>query len=384
MIKLNKVLLAILVILMIFSFGCSKNSRKIGFGYSQKTINIGKQEWMTKNLNVDHYRNGDSIPEIRDFTVWDTLTTGAWCYYFNDPEKYESFGKLYNWYAVNDPRGLALEGWHIPSIAEWIKLTEDLNGEETAGGKLKDTTLWKNPNEGANNESGFSAIPGGVRYFEGFHLLGEIGCFWSSLEFNRERPLFRYLGYGYSNFCRSIADKKCGMSVRCIKDYQEGESKQEDKNNFNYSNHKDFNKFWADFKKAVNEDDKDAVLKMTNFPFEDNYGDVYDGGGSFINRSNVSGEEPGELRSLTSVTPVEFLYNYGKIFNSCVKKAINAAEFKSLGKTEFENFATDGVGIYPFGNGNYLLDVECFEPIYMLIFKKINGVYKLTNIPYQE
>jgi hypothetical protein len=286
---------------------------------------------------------------------------------------------------VNDPRGLAPEGWHIPSIPEWIKLTEYLGEEEIAGGKLKDITLWKYPNKGATNESGFSAIPAGFRGFGGFKLLGECGCFWSSMVFQsrHELPLFYNLGYNYPNFCRNLAKMTCGLSVRCIKDYPESENKREEKNYYNYSSHNNFNKYWADFKRAVNDDDRNAVLKMTNFPFEDNYGDTY---GSL---GNLSGEEPGDNRTLTSVTPEEFLNNYNKMFYDCVRKTIRTATFQTFGKEEMENYPVEGPGLYKCTDDAYLLYIkhdskcESFEP-YMFIFQKIDGVYKLSSIPYQE
>jgi uncharacterized protein (TIGR02145 family) len=85
------------------------------------TVTIGTQVWMTKNLDVDRYRNGDIIPEVKDSIAWANLKTGAWCYYNNDPELGKIYGKLYNWYAVNDPRGLAPAGYHIPTDAEWTE-----------------------------------------------------------------------------------------------------------------------------------------------------------------------------------------------------------------------------------------------------------------------
>ncbi|MCX6159145.1 MAG: fibrobacter succinogenes major paralogous domain-containing protein [Ignavibacteriae bacterium] len=346
-------------------------------GNIYNTATIGSQEWMVENLNVDHYRNGDMIPEIRDFNVWDTIRTGAWCYYYNDSSYGKTYGKLYNWYAVNDPRGLAPEGWHIPSTDEWIKLTEYLGGRETAGGKLKDTTLWENPNLGATNESGFSAIPVGVRRDEGFVFLGKVCCFWSSSEFD----YFYYLGYRYSNFCRIIADKNWGMSVRCITDYPESENKREDKNNYNYSSHNNLNKFWEDFKRAINEDDRNAVLKMTNIPFIDNnYG--------FYRAGHLSGDEPGFERSLTSLTPEEFLINYKKIFDDCVRKTIRTAKFQTFGKELGIDYPpVNKPGLYKYNDDEYLLfiihesDCESVEPN-MFIFEKINGVFKLSYFPY--
>jgi uncharacterized protein (TIGR02145 family) len=101
---------------------------------------------MQSNLNVSHYRNGDVIPQVTDPTAWSSLTTGAWCYYNNDTANGTVYGKLYNWYAVNDPRGLSPQGWHVPTDAEWTNLTSCLGGESLAGGKMKATTLWDSPN----------------------------------------------------------------------------------------------------------------------------------------------------------------------------------------------------------------------------------------------
>lgn len=147
-------------------------------GNIYKTVTIGKQEWMAENLNVEHYRNGDPVQQVKIYNDWKKLTTGACCYYENDSKYGKTYGKLYNWYAVNDPRGLAPEGWHIPSDAEWKQL------EEVFGcfvGKLKATTLWKSPNRGATNKSGFTALPGGFRVAFGVFLaIGLKCCFWSS------------------------------------------------------------------------------------------------------------------------------------------------------------------------------------------------------------
>ena len=116
------------------------------------SIRIGTQKWMTKNLDETNYRNGDKIPQVKDLTKWAFLTTGAWCWYENDSAHYAIYGRLYNWYAVNDPRGLAPQGWHVPTDAEWDTLTVRLGNN--AGGKLKDTGtlnagtgLWSFPNE---------------------------------------------------------------------------------------------------------------------------------------------------------------------------------------------------------------------------------------------
>ncbi len=143
-------------------------------------VSICCQSWMTTNLDVDHYRNGDPIPHVTDPTEWKNLTTGAYCYYANDSAKYAAvYGKLYNWYVVNDPRGLAPEGWHVPTDFEWTTLTDCLGGVSVAGGPMKETgtSHWILPNEGATNESGFTGLPGGVRSSQdgSFFDLGDNG-----------------------------------------------------------------------------------------------------------------------------------------------------------------------------------------------------------------
>jgi uncharacterized protein (TIGR02145 family) len=184
-------------------------------------ITIENQTWMGKNLDVDHYRNGDTIPQVTDSLAWSNLKTGAWCYYNNDPNNSAVYGKLYNWYAVHDPRGLAPVGWHIPSDAEWTRLTYNLGGESIAGGKLKSVTpnLWRSPNAGATNETGFNAQPGGYRYITGnFFYLGDYGFWWSSTSSSAAFALYRNMNYDDSKVDRSDVDKEVGFSVRCIKD----------------------------------------------------------------------------------------------------------------------------------------------------------------------
>jgi uncharacterized protein (TIGR02145 family) len=176
-------------------------------------------EWMLENLNVDQYRNGDLIPNVQDKDEWSKLTTGAWCYYDNDPEKGKIYGKLYNWYAVNDPRGFAPVGWHIPSDAEWTKLTACLGGEKETGSKLKSTTLWTSPNKGATNESGFTGLPGGSRDGNGSYLnIVKYGYFWSASEYNNLGAWDRCMSYSTSYVYRFIDYKQCGESVRCVRD----------------------------------------------------------------------------------------------------------------------------------------------------------------------
>jgi len=188
-------------------------------GNEYKTVKIGNQEWMAENLNVEHYRNGDVIPQVQDAKEWSILTTGAWCYYENNSENGKTYGKLYNWYAVNDSRGLAPEGWHIPTDAEWTQLVDFLGGREVAGSNLKATTLWNKPNKGATNNSGFTAFPGGVRNSTGdFVVIGENGAFWSSTEGKTDHAWYRDLSFDYTGSNRTTNNKKDGFSVRCVMD----------------------------------------------------------------------------------------------------------------------------------------------------------------------
>lgn len=183
------------------------------------TVSIGTQCWSQKNLNVSKYRNGDTIPQVTDQSQWDSLTTGAWCYNYNDPNNEGTFGKLYNWYAVNDPRGLAPTGWHVPSDGEWTTLTTFLGGLDIAGGKMKATSLWQSPNVGATNSSGFTGLPGGNRSTIGpFPSIGVNGLWWSSTELNSTDAWYRYLYYNNTLVYQVTLGKKAGFSVRCIKD----------------------------------------------------------------------------------------------------------------------------------------------------------------------
>ena len=123
----------------------------------EKEIKIGQQVWTTENLNVDKFRNGEIIPEAKTAAEWHKAgenKQAAWCYYNNDSSNGTKYGKLYNWYAVNDPRGLAPEGWHIPSDQEWTDLTNYLGGVEQAGAKMKSKEGWLENGNGTN-ESGF-------------------------------------------------------------------------------------------------------------------------------------------------------------------------------------------------------------------------------------
>jgi len=193
-------------------------------GNDYQTVIICDQTWIMSNLNVSRYKDGTEIPQVTDPTEWKNMTTGAWCYYENDTENGKVYGKLYNWYAVHDSKGLAPEGYHIPSLNEWETLVACLGGESVAGGKMKEQGLshWNSPNTGANNSSGFNGLPGGSRYLYEVYIFGEIqqsGGWWSSTESNSDQATFIYL-YNNSAAVQFVDNyyKESGYSVRCIKD----------------------------------------------------------------------------------------------------------------------------------------------------------------------
>ena len=177
--------------------------------------------WLGKNLNVDHFANGDRIPQVQSDEEWKRIAEEkqpAWCYYNNDSVKGYNYGKLYNWYAVHDSRGLAPRGWHIPSDPEWTQLSDHLGGETIAGTKMKSIDLWENDGNG-NNNSLFSGLPSGERGAEGtFGYIGVYCGWWSSSESPPEKALLRSLSVGTGRALRVIATKGKGFSVRCIKD----------------------------------------------------------------------------------------------------------------------------------------------------------------------
>ena len=189
-------------------------------GNNYPTQVIGEQEWMSENLNTTRYRNGESIPNVTGQSEWAASASGAWCFYENNFENGEEYGKLYNWHAVADPRGLCPAGWHVPSDAEWSVLIDYLGGESVAGGKMKSVTGWNSPNVAATNESGFSGLPGGSRNDDGGDLGvgGDNGFWWGSLESSATDAWARYLYWNNGDMGRFFFNKRGGFSVRCLRD----------------------------------------------------------------------------------------------------------------------------------------------------------------------
>ena len=191
-------------------------------GNVYRTMKIGNQLWMAENLKATHYRNGEPIPNVISSSEWGNLSTGACCVYDNKESNVSTYGRLYNWYAVNDSRNIAPTGWHVPSDAEFQILVDHLGGNKVAGGKMKEGGIahWQSPNTDANNESGFSALPGGFRSnYDGYFLsMGSTADFWSSTEYGSGYAWGRGLNYYSSEVYRYNYHKEYGYSVRCIKD----------------------------------------------------------------------------------------------------------------------------------------------------------------------
>jgi len=221
-----------------------------------KTVTIGSQVWMAKNLEVSTFRNGDVIPQVTSDAEWKAAGENkqpAWCYYDNDAKNGTKYGKLYNWYAVNDPRGLAPAGYHVPTDAEWTTL-EDYLGDDP-GKKMKSTTGWENwtrdlectncknwnaeyrkktachvckdtrvhgtksHSGNGTNSSGFNGLPGGYRLGNGaFGTIGKNGYWWSSSEYGTSDARTRYL-YDDSGYVgRANVSEVRGLPVRCLRD----------------------------------------------------------------------------------------------------------------------------------------------------------------------
>jgi len=210
-----KLLFFVIGFLLVSIRACAQLKGQDGKIY--KTVRIGNQTWMAENLDVSTYRNGDTIPQVQDAKIWSDLKTGAWCFYVGKAEMGLGYGKLYNWYAVSDPRGLAPAGWHIPNDAEWNTLANVLGGKIGSSSKIKSSQGWAKNGNGTN-ETGFAALPGGTRSVNLFSFAGNYGYWWTSSEYDSYSAWNRFLSYNNDDIGRSTGWKQFGNSVRCIKD----------------------------------------------------------------------------------------------------------------------------------------------------------------------
>ena len=193
------------------SWSCGEAITYAGVGYS--TVQIGDQCWFAENLRTTTYLNGDAIPQNLSDGDWFSTTSGAMAFYTGGP----AYGGLYNWYAVDDARGLCPSGWHVPTDGEWTILTDHLGGESVAGGQMKANYGWFNDGNGTNS-SGFSGLPGGYRYYDGSFGFAGYGGFWWSSSPDGSAAWYRSQGNYDEYVYRSTNNLRSGFSVRCVRD----------------------------------------------------------------------------------------------------------------------------------------------------------------------
>jgi len=212
--------------------GCGADLLDID-GNSYETIQIGNQCWMAENLRTGRYRNGERIPNVTSSRRWRLLSAGAWVHYQNDSKHDTTYGRLYNWYALSDSRGLCPPGWRVPSNSDWAVLinyihrasgtvvNRSASSSYAIGGMMKEPgiQLWKSPNSGASNKSGFSGLPGGYRDDTGsFSNLGNMGYWWSSNRILGSTASMYTLSYRNGVLNSYGINTRSGLSVRCIRD----------------------------------------------------------------------------------------------------------------------------------------------------------------------
>jgi uncharacterized protein (TIGR02145 family) len=200
-------------------------------GYDYTTVQIGDQCWFQENLRSEHYGNGEVIPGNLDDATWSTTTAGAQTYYNNEAVNLSAYGRLYNWYAVDDARGLCPSGWHVPSDDEWMTMEMHLGMSESdanstdwrssgsVGSRLKEagTAHWAS-DSGADNSSGFTGLGGGFGFTGGgFVTLLNFGYFWSSSP-SGGTAWARILYTSHADVNRTNYAQRYGFSVRCARD----------------------------------------------------------------------------------------------------------------------------------------------------------------------
>jgi uncharacterized protein (TIGR02145 family) len=184
------------------------------------SVTIGGKKWMSTNLNVDRFQNGDPIQEAKTEEEWKQAAQEgkpAWCFYENNPNNGAKYGKLYNWYAVVDPRDLAPRGWHIPTQLEWVTFIHDISGDtNNAGNAIKSLKGWEEGN--GTNSTGFTAFPSGARWVGNkFNNLGTSAFWWTGEEVDKDLGLFLLLTMDSNKIYGRYGDKRWGLSVRCVK-----------------------------------------------------------------------------------------------------------------------------------------------------------------------
>jgi uncharacterized protein (TIGR02145 family) len=222
----NELLISQSLIVLVFLLGaltlCAQNFQDID-GNVYKVVKIGPNTWAGSNLDVSRFRNGDIIPEVTTDSAWALAGKNgapAWCYYENDTVNGKKYGKLYNWFAVTDPRGIAPAGWRIPTTEDWRTVSATLGGIDITGAKLKSTAGWK-IKELATNKSGFSGLPAGTRSESGkFKDINNKSHWWSTSPDSYSKLVYSLMVADSSPELLYIKiDKACGVSVRCVKEH---------------------------------------------------------------------------------------------------------------------------------------------------------------------
>ncbi len=178
--------------------------------YAPRTVKIGGQEWAAENLSVATFRNGDPIPQVKSASEWLAAARGekpAWCYYGNDAAKGKKHGRLYNWWAVVDPRGIAPAGWHVPTNEEWRTLIGAVGGPGGAFARLKEP-------------AGFAAVPSGARYYKdaSFNHLGTVTFWWTASKADKWTGWYHAAHFGLQQVANDNGGMNTGHSVRLVKD----------------------------------------------------------------------------------------------------------------------------------------------------------------------
>jgi uncharacterized protein (TIGR02145 family) len=222
---LSKISICLLIVLAVFSNNSCKEDNEVPSsvtdidGNVYNIVTIGSQVWMKENLKTTKYTNGDPIPNVSDGTQWNNLTEDAFCYYDNNVSSANTYGLLYNWYAVSDSRKICPEGWRVPDKNDWNELVSFLGGEDGAADKLKEkgTAHWAAPNTSASDKYGFTALPGGYR-LETFNPPGYYAIWWSATpEDLQDAFIFTLIANNSKTYIESQY-KKAGHAVRCIKE----------------------------------------------------------------------------------------------------------------------------------------------------------------------
>jgi uncharacterized protein (TIGR02145 family) len=224
------IIICSIVILTIQCKRADSNTVKDIDGNSYKTVVIGKYRWMAENLKTTTYNNGTEIPNVKEQNVWISLSNGAYCWYNNNENYADTFGLLYNWYAVSTGK-LCPDGWRVPTDEEWKSLEgyvdtrygignpvwnkPGLRGYDV-GQRLKAISGWRPGVTGTDN-FGFSAFPGG-EHLGRFYACGSSGFWWSSSEASASSAYYRNLVYSFELVARDTHPKRMGFSIRCIKD----------------------------------------------------------------------------------------------------------------------------------------------------------------------